>query len=100
MHLDRGRVQRHGFELDADDLLDLQLLEHPVQNPSLRPAAHPHINGMPAAEPLRKTPPFTALLGHIKHCVEHLEVAQAHVPTLHGQRFLDPFILRFCHFHR
>jgi hypothetical protein len=28
-----------------------------------------------------------------------LQVAQAHVPTLHRQRILDPFILRFCQFH-
>ncbi len=96
MHLDRGRVQRHGLKLDADDLLDLQLLEHPVQNLSLRSSAHPHMNGVPATESLRQAAPFTALLGRIQQCIEHLEVAQAHVPTLHRQRTLDPLILRFC----
>jgi hypothetical protein len=100
MDFDRGRVQRYRFELDADDLLDLQLLEHTVKNAGLGPAAHPHINCVPAAKTLRKTTPFTALLSHIQHCIENLKVAQTHVPTLHRQRILDPFILRCCQFHR
>jgi hypothetical protein len=29
-----------------------------------------------------------------------LQGAQTHVPTLHRQRILDPFILRFCQFYR
>jgi hypothetical protein len=29
-----------------------------------------------------------------------LQVAQAHVATLHRQHALDPFALRFCKFHR
>jgi hypothetical protein len=99
MHFDRSRVQRHCFKLDADDLLDLQLLEHTIENAGLGPAAHPHIDGVPTAKTLRKTTPFAALLRHIQHGVEHLQVAQAHVPTLHRQRILDPFILRFCQFH-
>jgi hypothetical protein len=99
MNLDRGRVQGHGFELDTHDLLHLQLLEHSVQNTGLGPAAHPHIDCVPAAKTLRKTAPLAALLGHIQHCIEHLQVAQAHVPTLDGQRTLDPFILRFGQFH-
>jgi hypothetical protein len=28
-----------------------------------------------------------------------LQVAQAHIPTLHRQRILDPLILRFCDLH-
>jgi hypothetical protein len=100
MDLDRGRVQRDRFELDADYLLDLQLLEHTVKNAGLGPATHAHIDGVPATKTLWKTTPFTALLGHIQHGVEHLQVAQAHVPTLHWQRILDLFILRFCQFHR
>jgi hypothetical protein len=98
MYLDRGRVQRHGFELDADDLLDLQLFEDPVQNASLGPPAHPHIDRVPTPKTFRQTPPFAALFRHIQYCVHHLQVAEAHVPTLHRQRFLDPFILRFCQF--
>ena len=33
MDLDDGAVQRHGLELDAYDLLPLQLLEYPVEHP-------------------------------------------------------------------
>jgi hypothetical protein len=100
MNLDRGRVQGYSFELNADDLLDLQLLEHTVENASLGPTAHPHVNSVPAAKTLRKSSLLAALLSHIQHCIEHLKVAQPHVPTLHRQCILDPFILRFCQFHR
>jgi len=43
---------------------------------------------------------------HLQPCsathstVFNLQVAQAHVPALHRQRTLDPFVLRFCQFHR
>ena len=67
VNLDRDRVQRYGFELDANEVFHLQLLEHPIQNTSLGPSTYPHGDGMPVAEPLRKTTPFAALLLHIKH---------------------------------
>ena len=99
MHLDRGRVEGERLDLDANDLLDLQLLKYPVENAVLRPAIHPHINRVPAAETLRKTTPFAALFSHIQHRVQHLQVAQTHVATLHRQRILDPLILRFRDLH-
>jgi hypothetical protein len=43
---------------------------------------------MPAAETLRQTASFAALLSDIQHRVQHLEVAQTHIPTLHRQRAL------------
>jgi hypothetical protein len=95
MYLDRGRVERERFDLDADDLLGLQLFKHPVQNAILRPAIHPRIDRVPAPEALRKTPPFAALLSD----VQHLQMAQANVAALHRQPILDPFILRFRDLH-
>jgi hypothetical protein len=53
-------VQRHRFQLDPDDLLHLQLLEDAVKNAVPGPPAHPHIDGVPAAEALRQTTPCSA----------------------------------------
>jgi len=100
MHLDRSRIQGHRFELDPNDLLHLQLLEDTVQNAALGPPAHPHINGVPTAKPLRQATPLAALLGHIQHRIQHLQIAQTDVPPLHRQRILDPFLLRFAYLHR
>ena len=36
--LTRGRVQGHRFDLDADDLIVLQLREYAIQDTDLRPA--------------------------------------------------------------
>jgi hypothetical protein len=83
MHLDRSRVQGHRFELDPNDLLYLQLLKNTIQNAALGPPAHPHINGVPAAETLRQATPLAALFGHIQHRVQHLQIAQTDVPPLH-----------------
>jgi len=35
MDLDDGAVHRHRLQLEADDLLPLQLFEHPVEHPVL-----------------------------------------------------------------
>jgi hypothetical protein len=99
MHLDRGRVESERFDLDADDLLGLHLLEHTIQNAALGPAVHPRIDRMPAPEALRHTAPFAALLSHIQHRVQHLQIAQTYVAALHRQSVLDPFILRFRDLH-
>jgi hypothetical protein len=99
MHLDRGRVESERFDLDADDLLGLHLLEHTIQNAALGPAVHPRIDRMPAPEALRQTAPFTALFRDKQHCIQHLQVAQTHVAALHRQCILDPLILRFRDLH-
>jgi hypothetical protein len=95
MYLDRGRVERGRFDLDTHDLLDLQLFEHPVQNAILRPAIHPRVVRVPAPEALRKTPPFAALFGNAQHRVQHLQIAQANIATLHRQGVVYPLILCF-----
>jgi len=99
MHLDRGGIESEGFDLDANDLFGLQLLEHPVQNAVLRPAIHPRVDCVPATEALRMTTPFAALFGNVQHRVQHLQIAQANIAALHRQRILDPFILRFRKLH-
>src|SRR5258707_9620130 len=99
MHIDRGRVERERLDLDPHDLVRLQLLESPIETAVLGPAIHPRVDRVPAAETLRQTPPFAALLSNIEHRVQHLQVAQAHIPTLHRQPILDPLILRFCDLH-
>src|ERR1700746_2058140 len=99
MYLDRGRVERERLDLDPHDLLGLQLLEYLIENAVLGPAIHPGVDRVPAAETLRQTAPFAALLSDIEHRVQHLQVAQAHIPTLHRPRILDPLILRFGDLH-
>ena len=99
MDLNRGRVQSERFDLDADDLFRLQFLEHPVQNPVLRPAIHPRVDCVPAPEALRKTTPFAALLSDVQHRVQYLQIAQTNVAALHWQSILDPLILRFRDLH-
>ena len=99
MHLDRGRVERERLDLDPHDLLRLQLLEYLIENAVLGPAIHPRVDRVPAAETLRQTAPFAALLSNIQNRVQHLQIAQTHIPTLHRQRILDPLILLFCDLH-
>src|ERR1700751_1936107 len=99
MHLDRGRVERERLDLDPHDLLRLQLLEYLIENAVLGPAIHPRVDRVPAAETLRQPAPFAALLSHIQNSVQHLQIAQTHIPTLHRQRILDSLVLRFCDLH-
>lgn len=99
MNLDDGRVQREGFDADAHDLLQLQLLEDAIKHPVLRPAVHPDIDGMPVAEPPRESAPLTPLLGNIENRVEYLEIGQSHIPTLHRQAVTDLFVLLWRDFH-
>ncbi len=65
MNLPDGRVHRHGFDFDADQLLALQFLEDGVEHAVLRSAVHAGVNGVPVAEALGQAAPFAALLGDI-----------------------------------
>ena len=99
MHFDRGRVQRHGFDLDAHDLIVLQLREYPIQDAVLRPPIHAGVDGVPVAKALGQTAPLAALLGYIQDRVEHAQIGQAHVAALGRQTMLDQAVLRFGDFH-
>jgi hypothetical protein len=53
MHLHRGRVQGEGLDLDANDLLHLQLIGQAVERAVPRPTTHPHVDRVPETDPLR-----------------------------------------------
>ena len=53
MHLDEGRVQFYGLDLEAHDLLPLQLFKDATQYAVLGPAVHASEEGMPVAKTLR-----------------------------------------------
>lgn len=99
MNLDRGRVERKGFNLDSHDLLGLQLLEDAIQNAALGPAIHARIDAMPVAKSRWKTAPFAALLGYIQNRVQHSEILELHIPALNWQAILDPLVLLRCNLH-
>src|ERR1035438_42808 len=99
MHFDGGGVQCDGRDLDAHDLLALQLLKDAVQYAVLGPAIHAGVNGVPVAKTLGKSAPFAALLGDIQNRVEHREIGQAHVAALTGKTGLDAVVLRLGNLH-
>ncbi len=99
VHLDAGAVQAERLDLDADELVALELLEHPVEHAAPGPAAHSRADRVPVAEPLRQATPLAALLGHVEDRVEHLQVRHADVPALPGKQRGDPLELRLGDFH-
>ena len=99
MHLHNGAVHRHRLELDAHDLLSLQMLEDPVKHAVLRPAVHPGVDGVPVAKPCRQSSPFAAMLGDIQDGVEYLAVGKADIAALHRQMGRDAFVLSLGEFH-
>jgi hypothetical protein len=85
VHPHRGRVQRDGLDLDAHDLLQLQLLEDPVHHAAFRPAVHPRVNGMPVAEPLRQTAPLAAMLSYVEQGIQQLKFDRLTLPRCTGR---------------
>jgi hypothetical protein len=99
MHLHRTGVKRERFDLDAHDLFHLQLLEDAVQNTVPRPPLHPHVDRVPPSQSLRKTTPLAPLLSHGQHRIQHLQVAQPYIPTLHRLCIPNPFLRLFPNLH-
>jgi hypothetical protein len=99
MNFHRSGVERERFDPDAHDLLKLQLRERAIQYAVFGPAVHAHINRVPAAEPLWKAPPLTALFRHIQDRVQYLQIAQTHVSALHRQAIFDAGVLLFGDLH-
>ena len=99
MNLDARAVEAHRFDLDAHDLLALQVLEHAVENAFLRPAVHARVYGVPTAKALGQSAPLAAVLGNVQDRVEHLEVRDAYVTALFGKQRCDPFKLGLGEFH-
>ena len=70
MHLDNGAVHRDRLQFDAHYLFSLQVFEHPVEHPVLRPSVHTGVDRVPLAKPGRQTTPLAPLLGHIQNRIE------------------------------
>ena len=85
MDLDACGVQRDSFDPDTHDLCTLQLLKHAIQDAGFGPAIHARVNRVPVAEAFGQSAPLTAMFGHKKDRIDHLQIAQADVATLPGQ---------------
>ena len=100
MHLDDGRVQFYGLDLNAHDLLPLQSFQDAIQHAVLGPAIHARVEGVPVAKPLRQSAPLASLLGHVQQRVEHLPVGKADVASLARKAGFDTKVLRRSEFHK
>ncbi len=96
MHLDDGGIQFDGFDLDAHDLLALQLFKDLIQNAVLGPAIHAGINGVPRAETLGQSAPLAALFRHLQQGDDKLQVGDIDIAALPRQAGLDAMELRFA----
>lgn len=99
MNLDDRAIQAGRLDLDANQLLALQLREQPIQHAGLGPAVHASVNGMPIAKALRQCTPFAAILCYIENRVDHCEILMRNVATLCGKMSFDPSKLSGCDFH-
>ena len=99
MYLDSCAVQRHGLNLDADDLSMLHSFKNPIQHTRLRPTAHAGIDGVPSTKPLRQATPLAALLGNVKNGIQNLKIREADISALTGQTVFDQLKLGFGDFH-
>src|SRR5580658_3622792 len=89
MNFNNRAVQTHRFDLDADELLALQLRKQAVQHTGLGPAVHACIDRVPVAKSLRQRTPLAAVLSHIEDGIDHVEVLVRDIPMLTRQVSLD-----------
>ncbi len=99
MSRDDGTVQRHGFELPAEDLRLLQLCKNEIQHPIFRPPIQASIERVPIAGLLRETAPFTAVFADVQNGIQHLQIVERDVAALGRQASLDVTILSLSGFH-
>ena len=99
MNLDHRAIQGDRLDLDTNDLLTLQLLEHTIKHTILGPAIHPRIDRVPVAETFRQPTPFAAMLRNVKDRVQHVPVRHAYVAALLRQAMLDSLKLGLRDFH-
>src|SRR5579863_8861405 len=99
MNLDDRAVQTHRFDLDADELLALQLGKQPVEHTGLSPAIHARVDRMPITESLRQRTPLAAVLSHIEDGIDHVEVLVRDVAVLTRQVLLNASKLFGADFH-
>ena len=99
MDFDGGAVQCHGFDLDAHDLIVLQLCEHPIHHPALGPPIHAGVDRVPVAKPLGQAAPFAALFRDVQDRIQYAQIGQTDVAALDRQTVLDQAVLRIGDFH-
>ena len=99
MDLDARAVQRNRFELEAHELVALQLLEDLVEDPGLRPPIHPGVDGVPSPKPSRQPTPLAAVFGDIQNGIEYLQIGEADVAPLDREVRRNAGVLSFGEFH-
>ena len=77
-----GTIQRHGFDLETDNLIRLQRCEDSIQYTAFGPAIHAGVDRVPGAKTCGQAASCAALLGHVYDRVQHPQIGQAHVATL------------------
>ena len=87
------------INFDIDDIVLLKRNKYLVQHALFRPTISAHVDAVPTTELFRQAAPFAAMLGHVKHRVQHLAVRYFHVATLNRQQGLNQFKLLLCDFH-
>ncbi len=80
-------------------MLLLELLEHPFEDPVVRPTAETHVDGVPVPEPFRHRTPFAALLQYVQHPVQSIDVGYLDVSSLFRERVCYQMVLFMCYFH-
>ena len=99
MHLDAGAVQADGLELDTHNLAALQLGKDALEHTRFGPSAHTGIEGVPVAQMAGKAAPLAAVLDHVEHGVERLQIGQLDVATRHRQAVRDFLVLDLSQLH-
>jgi hypothetical protein len=99
MDLHNGAIQTHRFDLDANELLLLQLLENSIEHARLRPAIHASVDRMPVTKALGHRSPLAAVLGYVEDRVDDGEILVRHIAALTRQKRLDASELFSGDFH-
>ena len=99
MHFHRRRIQTEGFDLEAQNLLLLQLGEHLIQDTFLGPTIHPYIDTVPIAVTLGQSAPLTSVFRHVQDRIQQDQVVMPHVAALHRQAILNSFVLLGSNLH-
>ena len=92
-------VERDRLELDSQELFPLQVLEDPVEDAALRPAIHASVDGVPLPKPPRPPAPLAAVLGDIQDGIQHPQIRETDIASLHGEVGRNACVLRFGEFH-
>jgi hypothetical protein len=99
MNLYHRAIQQDRLDPHVNDLLALQFSEHTIQHAIHGPAVHSRIGRVPLAKTPGLPTPFSAVLGHVKNRIEHLQVRQADIAAQSREAMFNPLILSFGDFH-